>query len=360
MISLSPTAPESTPTAVVVFPAGPAAAAAFATIHHSLDGGIHTHTMTHRRRPRPASASVMVVLSLARVVSPPSPTARSRTTFAHTPPTITPVFFVVRIVSLVLSSRLARSRDSYRLPERASTGIFAREPDRRRARRRDARATRASSREDEDETEKNVPLERERGRYARVRDVETTTDGLIVPRRARVTRKRTRECECESSLRIVNLWIPYCRDREGLCACSCMYVVLCKGRIGYHRIIIWIEIEEKRRARRAITRRSATSRVPSPMSSLSNLEAMRLKSSVSMTREQRAWRANEIHLVDVSLVAALLGEPAGAEGEPAKLVLVLSLVGYGVGSDVTHGPTHDTDDEEGVARGENFTAIRFG
>ena len=67
---------------------------------------------------------------------------------------------------------------------------------------------RASSREDDDETEKNVPLERERGRYARVRDVETTTDGLIVPRRARVTRKRTRECECESSLRIVNLWIP--------------------------------------------------------------------------------------------------------------------------------------------------------
>jgi hypothetical protein len=59
MISLSPTAPESTATAVVVFPA---AAAALVTIHHSLDGGIHTHTMTHRRRPRPASASVMVVL----------------------------------------------------------------------------------------------------------------------------------------------------------------------------------------------------------------------------------------------------------------------------------------------------------
>tara|TARA_B100001540_G_scaffold254801_1_gene231788 strand:+ start:1742 stop:1921 length:180 start_codon:yes stop_codon:yes gene_type:complete len=58
---------------------------------------------------------------------------------------------------------------------------------------------RASSREDDDETEKNVPLERDRGRDARVRDVETTTDGRIDCAATRA-RKRTRECECESSL----------------------------------------------------------------------------------------------------------------------------------------------------------------
>jgi len=61
---------------------------------------------------------------------------------------------------------------------------------------------RASSREDDDETEKNVPLERDRGRDARVRDVETTTDGRID---CAATRAGDEETHPRVRMRIISL-----------------------------------------------------------------------------------------------------------------------------------------------------------
>ena len=67
--------------------------------------------------------------------------------------------------------------------------------------------------------------------------------------------------------------------------------------------------------------------------------------------------ANEIELVDVTLIAALLGEPGRGEFEGTQLAVVVRLAVERRRANLRYGPAHDADDDEGVARGENFGGI---